>query len=166
MLSIRASMLSDSLAKEGIALIASCFEAIQKDGVGMDAREKLLLASTLGGMVIANTGTTAVHAMGYSLTYYKDIDHGRANGLLLPQFMAFVATRKKERIDEILACMNMKSVEEFAALMHGLLGERETLSAEEVEHYAEKAARAANIGNCLVRPEKEDLRCLLKACMM
>ena len=30
----------------------------------------------------ANTGTTAVHAMGYSLTYYKNIDHGRANGLL------------------------------------------------------------------------------------
>lgn len=166
MLSTRASRLSDALAKESLALVAACFDDIQKENVSMEAREKLLLASTLGGMVIANTGTTAVHAMGYSLTYYKNIDHGRANGLLLPQFLAFVETKKKERVDEILACMDMKSTAEFTALMHTLLGQRETLSAEEVEHYAEKAAKSANIGNCLIRPEKADLVGVLRQCMM
>ena len=166
MLSIRASKLSDAQAKESLALIAACFGAISKDNVSMAVREKLLLASTLGGMVIANTGTTAVHAMGYSLTYYKDIDHGRANGLLLPSFLAFVETREKERVAEILACMNMKSVAEFAEQINVLLGKRETLSAEEIEHYAEKAGKTANIGNCLIRPEKDDLVDVLKACML
>jgi alcohol dehydrogenase class IV len=165
MLSIRASKLSDTLAKESLALIASCFDDIQKDNVSMDAREKLLLASTMAGMVMANAGTTAVHALGYSLTYYKGIDHGRANGLLLPRFLAFVETGKKERVAEILACMNMRSVGEFAALMDALLGKRETLDEREALLYAEKASKTANTANCLIRPEKDDLLGILRACM-
>jgi hypothetical protein len=53
--------------------------------------------------------------------------------------------------------MRLKTVDDFARLLDGLLGEREKLSAAEIGHYAEKAAQTANITNCLVRPEKGDL---------
>ncbi|MDR2669123.1 MAG: iron-containing alcohol dehydrogenase [Desulfovibrio sp.] len=157
MLSVRASSVSDALAEQSIALIASCIAAPGLSDPDDEARRKLLTASTLAGMVIANTGTTAVHALGYSLTYYKNIDHGRANGLLLARFLAFIERTKRERIAKILACMRLKTVDDFERLLDGLLGKRETLSAAEIEHYAEKAAKAANIANCVVRPEKRDL---------
>ncbi|MDR1947540.1 MAG: iron-containing alcohol dehydrogenase [Desulfovibrio sp.] len=157
MLSVRASSVSDALAKESIALITTCIGASGLSDTSGETRWKLLCASTLAGMVIANTGTTAVHAMGYSLTYYKNIDHGKANGLLLARFLAFTERTRKERIAEILSCMHLKTVEEFARLLDGLLGKREKLSAAEIKHYAEKACKAANIANSLVRPEKDDL---------
>jgi alcohol dehydrogenase class IV len=163
MLSARASSVSDALAKESIALIASCIAATGLSDPHDETRRKLLTASTLAGMVIANTGTTAVHALGYSLTYYKNIDHGRANGLLLARFLAFIERTKRERIAEILSCMRLKTVDDFARLLDGLLGEREKLSAAEIEHYAAKAAKAANISNCVVRPEKGDLVEVLQA---
>ena len=166
MLSVRASHVSDVLAKESIALIAGCFGMLQKKQLPAETREKLLLASTLGGMVIANTGTTAVHTMGYSLTYYKNIDHGRANALLLPAFLSFVKKREKRRIAEILACIGMTTTQEFSDAVNTLLGNRETLTLEEIEHYAEKAAKAASIGNCLIRLETSDLVEVLKKSML
>jgi alcohol dehydrogenase class IV len=157
MLSVRASSVSDASARESISLIASCVNASGLSDPDDETRRKLLTASTLAGMVIANTGTTAVHAMGYSLTYYKNIDHGRANGLLLARFLALIERTKRERVAEILSCMRLKTIGDFTRLLDGLLGERETLSAAEIGHYAEKASKSANITNCVVRLEKADL---------
>ncbi len=165
MLSVRASTISDSLARESLALIAACFAPLRENRLGAPEREQLLCASTLAGMVIANTGTTAVHAMGYSLTYYKHIDHGRANGLLLPAFLAFTERHAKSRVDAILACMGLNSVAAFADALGTLLGGRERLSAGECARYAEKASQAGNIANCLVRPEKNDLRAVFEAAL-
>jgi alcohol dehydrogenase class IV len=165
MLSVRASTLSDALAKESIALIASCFGALPQDKPAFEVREKLLCASTLAGMVIANTGTTAVHALGYSLTYYKHVDHGRANGLLLAPFLAFIEKTAKDRVAEILACMGLTRVEEFAQRLDALLGAREQLTPAEIEHYAEKGSKTGNIANCLIRPEKADLARVLQTAL-
>jgi alcohol dehydrogenase class IV len=165
MLSVRASAISDSMARQSIEMLAGCFGPMREGKLSVQNRADLLCASTLAGMVIANTGTTAVHAMGYSLTYYKNIDHGRANGLLLPEFLAFTAKQAAGRVQSILACMGLADVADFAALLGGLLGKRETLTPEELAHYAEKASKAGNIGNCLIRPEKDDLLAVLKAAL-
>ncbi len=157
MLSVRAGTISDSLAMESIRLISSCFGAMQENRMEHSVREKLLYASTLGGMVIANTGTTAVHSMGYSLTYYRDVDHGRANGLLLAAFLAFVEKSLPERVRTILDCMGLKQVKEFSELLDGLLGEKENISAEEIEDYSARAISTKNISNCIVVPSQEDL---------
>lgn len=157
MLSIRSNTITDSLALESIQLIASCFESLKLQTLTEKQRESLLYASTLGGMVIANTGTTAVHSMGYSLTYFKDIDHGRANGLLLAAFLAFVAESCPERIKTILASMELKNVDEFSKVMNGLLGEKETLTDNEIEKYVKLAMKTKNISNCTTIPKEEDL---------
>jgi len=162
MLSVRAGTISDSLAMESIRLISSCFGAMQENSLEHNMREKLLYASTLGGMVIANTGTTAVHSMGYSLTYYRDVDHGRANGLLLAAFLAFVEKSFPERVKTILDCMGLKQVEEFSALLDGLLGEKETISAQEIDSYSARAINTKNISNCMVVPRQEDLAKVFK----
>jgi alcohol dehydrogenase class IV len=166
MLTVRSSVISDPLAKASIRAIAECFGPLEGNNPGKEVRQKLLWASTLGGMVIANTGTTAVHAMGYQLTYHKHIDHGRANGLLLGAYLRFVAEKEKaqatNRIGEILAALDLGSLEDFSARLDMLLGPREKVDAAALEGYAEKAFQAKNIANATIKPEKADLLAVLQ----
>ena len=51
--------------------------------VAYAAREDLIYASTLAGIVIAqSSGTTLIYGMGYQPTYYKGFAHGGAMGCL------------------------------------------------------------------------------------
>jgi alcohol dehydrogenase class IV len=161
MLSARSSPISDALALDGIELISECFEALESGTLTDSVREKLLLASTLAGMVIANTGTTAVHAMGYSLTYFHDIDHGRANGLTLGYFLEFVSKTEPGLVENILRAMNKKTVADFQKALDMLLGKHEKITAVQIGTYAEKAFNTKNIGNCKVKPSKEELIIIL-----
>ncbi len=163
MLSKRAGTISDSLAMESIGLIAGCFEALAEGSLTCKQRENLLYASTLGGMVIANTGTTAVHSMGYSLTYFRNIDHGRANGLLLGAFLSFVEKKAPERVYAILSSMKLSSVKEFKKVLDALLGEKETLTQDEINKYSAMAMKTKNISNCTAVPELEDILAAFKA---
>lgn len=163
MLSVRANPMTDAIASESIRMISSCFDALKKFQLTRNDRGKLLYASTLAGMVIANTGTTAVHSMGYSLTYYKDIDHGRANGLLLAEFLKFIERHRPDKVEQILACMGMKKTDEFKDLFDELLGEKERLTLDEINMYTEKAMPKKNIRNSIAVPGKEDVLNIYKA---
>lgn len=157
-ISNRANPVSDILALEAIGIIARHIPALAEWRLTDDDRAQLLYASTLGGMVIAHTGTTAVHSMGYSLTYFRNIDHGRANGLLLGEFLGFTEKERADRIAPILKAALMNSVDEFKDALTQLLGERESLTAEEAEKYSALAIKAKNIANSIVKPTQEDLK--------
>ncbi|MDR0684967.1 MAG: iron-containing alcohol dehydrogenase [Spirochaetaceae bacterium] len=162
MLGARASAFTDAAAKSGIRAFAECLSALRSGRIDDPAvREKLLFAATLDGTVIANTGTIAVHALGYSLTYFRHIDHGRANGLLLGAYLRFVQRKEKasgaNRVGEILAALGMDSLDEFDVVIDGLLGEREKFTDAEIEQYAGIALQAKHIANSAVRPDKADL---------
>ncbi len=157
MISVKATPISDALAVEGIRLIAACIPALRQGKLEKVDRERLMTASTLGGMVIAHTGTTIVHAMGYSLTYHHDIDHGRANGLLLGAFMNFTARQDDTVVGRILHTMGMEGVGDFSALMDELLGGKEKMEDSEFESYALKAVQTRNHGNCPVKPSVQDV---------
>jgi alcohol dehydrogenase class IV len=160
-LSVRASPLSDLLAEESVRLIAGSFAVLGGERYSPELRRKLLWASTLAGMVITNTGTTAVHALGYQLTYWKNIDHGRANGLLLGEFLRFCAEKEQvlpeRRAKKLLSVMGLESPEAFSRLLDGLLGIREHLSEAERESYVLRALAAKNIANCYIKPDAQDL---------
>ncbi len=164
MLSIRASYISNALAAESIRTIMGCIPEMLKGLASMDdlpfdpdKSEALLQASFIAGMVIAQTGTTAVHAMGYSLTYFKDIDHGRANGLLLGAYLGFVEKQQPDLVGRILQAMNLPDVKAFSELMNQLFGEKEAITLEEMNHYSGLAIKTRNIGNSAVAPTENDL---------
>ena len=50
----------------------------------LEARGHMLYASMLAGCIIAQSGTTPVHGMGYYFTLAYGMPHGLANALLLP----------------------------------------------------------------------------------
>lgn len=165
MLSVKASTVSNALAAESIRLIMDCvpdlLQALQSGPeiiLDPKKREELLQASFMAGMVIAQTGTTAVHAMGYSLTYFKDIDHGRANGLLLGEYLRLVEKEQPDLARRILEAMNLSGVDQFKELINQLLGEKEEISTEEINQYSKMAIQTKNIANCVVKPNEGDIR--------
>ncbi|MDR2468403.1 MAG: iron-containing alcohol dehydrogenase [Spirochaetaceae bacterium] len=161
MLSVRASAFSDTLAKASLGMIADCADALSRGDFDGAVREKLLFASTLAGMVIANTGTTAVHSAGYSLTYFKHIDHGRANGLLFSAYLRFVDGHERglpiRRAEEVCAALRFAGFDELDVFLDGLLGEREKLSAVEIAEFSGLAENTRGVKNSRVSPSRADI---------
>ena len=160
MLSVRASLFTDALARESIRLLMGEYDNLLKANYTAQSRQNLLYASTLAGMVIANTGTTAVHGMGYSLTYFHGVPHGRANGLLLPAFLSQCRERCPERVKEIYSALGMEE-NVFSEKVSALLGKREEYKDSELSDYARRASVNKNI-NCIVYFSEEDLLRVLK----
>ncbi|MDR3128691.1 MAG: iron-containing alcohol dehydrogenase [Tannerellaceae bacterium] len=167
MLSCRSSVFTDVLSKESLRMIASCGKVLKEGNLKTTDRDTLLLASTMAGMVIANTGTTAVHALGYSLTYYKGVDHGRANGFLLSHFLMVVNRRCPERIAEILSCFGYQEIRQLTDFLDSLFNRHERLTKQECEYFASKAMESKNhIDNCIIKPSEKDLIEVLVQAMM
>lgn len=163
MLTVRTNAMTDIMAAEAIKNIAFCIGAMKQNALTTDIREKLLYASMMSGMVIANTGTTVVHAMGYPLTYFKDIEHGRANGLLLAAFFDFLQKSVPEKVSEILSLMGFLSVEAFKSTMIELLREKEAVSDQEIMEFSQIAIKTKNVGNTMIPPSKNDIINMYKA---
>lgn len=161
MLSVRAGALSDMFARESLRIIFSEYEALRNGKYTLQSRQNLLYGATLAGMVIANTGTSPVHGMGYSLTYFHDVPHGRANGLLLPEFLKLCLKKKPERTREIYAALGMDA-DAFDRAVGALLGEREKYDDTILRDYAHRASLNKNIKNCQAYFTEEDLYAVLK----
>ena len=157
MLSVKADDLSDLLAAKAIALIMGNTEGLRSGELTVEQRDELLYASMLGGMVIAQTGTTAVHSMGYSLTYFWGTDHGRANGLLMADFLEVLERKGFDKVKAVLRLLGMDSPAAFRQWLDSLLGQREAITAQEVEQFSAIAIQAKNILNCPVVLCREEL---------
>ena len=127
---------TDILAREGIRLFGSCLGSLRSGNINLETREELLYASMLGGMVIAHTGTTIIHGIGYNYTYFNGIPHGKANGYLIAEYLRFNYEHARDRIDDILRLMDLKSLEELDKVLTELIGEAPTLTDEEIKRYA------------------------------
>lgn len=68
-----------------------------------EAMNKMAYASMLAGISIAHASTILLHIMGYPLTVFHGIPHGKANGILLPAFFDFMKENSysKEKIRTI-----------------------------------------------------------------
>ena len=162
-LSARATDMSRFVALESLRIMGECLPHLRAGStIGPTVREKLLYASLLGGVAIAQTATTALHAVGYSLTYFKDIEHGRTSGLLLLEYLKFISRQDAERVKTAVKALGFKDVEALGDVIDDLLGERETISDQEIEDYSSIAMKARNIPFTLRTPVKEDLAAILR----
>lgn len=156
-LSVKAGAITKSLSIAGLEIIGRELEKLRRFELTEEDRTELLTASDLGGIVIAQTGTTAVHAMGYSLTYFKEIDHGRANGLLMAEYLKFAEKAAPEAVKTVVSAAGFESTESFDKYISELLGDKEKITPEELKMYSETAIKAKNIPNSIAAPSKEDL---------
>ncbi|MDF2878993.1 MAG: alcohol dehydrogenase [Clostridia bacterium] len=110
-LNTNSNMMSEMLVCQGLALWGECTEKLLDRDFDFATREKLMLASTLAGMVIANTGTSLPHGMGYALTYSKGVPHGLANACLFTAYLN--QFHNKEKIEKIYHLLGFDTQRKF-----------------------------------------------------
>lgn len=148
-LSRRAGDFSDMLVESGLRLWGRALDDLKSAAFSTGMRDSLLSASTLGGMAIAHTGTTVVHALGYPLTFFHGIPHGKVNGLLLAEYLRYNQQHAKSRVARVLKLLNLKDIGEFKELMQQLLPCELKLAPEQINEYGIAASRTKNANHSL-----------------
>ncbi|WP_244834753.1 iron-containing alcohol dehydrogenase family protein [Clostridium sp. BJN0001] len=160
-LSNRATPITDAFAIEGIKNFADSIKQLKSYYISEDIREKLMYASMIGGIVIAHTGVTIVHGMGYCYTYFKGIAHGKANGFLTKNYIDYIYDVKKEKIDNVLNILGCKDVLEFESLIEKLIGKAPKITDEEIEMYTSLTMlQTGSIKNTARELSKNDIKSL------
>jgi alcohol dehydrogenase class IV len=91
--SVRATPLTDGLAREGLRRAATGLRAAHADGGDLAARTDLAMCALLGGMALANAKLGAVHGLAGVIGGTADVPHGMAcAALLAPVIEANVRT--------------------------------------------------------------------------
>ncbi len=137
-LSVNANFISEKIVEMGLSLFKECIPALKARTYTVEDRDKLMLASALAGVAIAQTGTSIPHTLGYFLTYEKEIPHGRANGLVTQAYLELFPKEDK-KVPQLLQCLGMKNTEEMGAFLHEVLNTSETFTVEEISYYAERS---------------------------
>ena len=149
-----------SIAFESIHNIGTCFDCLVSGKLDIKDREKLMLGSVMGGMVVSQTRTTALHGMSYPMTSVGHIPHGRAMALILANYMTFWQKHEPELIDKLIKTMGLDSLDTFNGIIATLVGEikpEERLSEEQIAAYTEEVMLKHNIINTRVPITREDV---------
>ena len=128
--------MADALALRSIALLGGELTKLSRGGPDREGRENLLFASLLAGCVIAQTGTTVLHAMGYHLTFFHGVEHGRANGLLLVPYLRHVMAGQPERVRDVVASLGCGDLPGRGGMLGALLKGDVGLTDGEAEEYS------------------------------
>jgi len=110
---------------------AKIHDAIRGITPNEEACEKLMFASSLGGMAISHTSTALPHGCSYYLTYEKNIPHGKAVGVFLPGYLASLTKEYQPEVIQILKVLGFESMEIFCDFIRQTIGTVE-LKEEEI----------------------------------
>lgn len=98
---------SEMIALKAISLISRSIRRAFNTGTDIDARHDMLLGAMYGGMCIATSSTTAVHALAYPLGGKYRIAHGVSNAILLPFVMRFNAVGNEDKFRDVAVAMDL-----------------------------------------------------------
>lgn len=156
-LSVHSNFMSEKVVEMGLSLFKECIPALKKRAYSEEVRDKLMLASALGGAAIAQTSTSIPHCLGYFLTYEKGIPHGRANGLVTQAYLEMFPKEDK-KVAQLLHCLGMKNLEEMGAFLKDVLNTSEVFSVEEIAYFTDRAMEnPQKIATFPYAAQKEDI---------
>lgn len=94
MMSKGVNILSETLALSAIENIAKYLPRAVKDGADLEAREHVAYGSTIAGMTMQLTSTTAQHAMEHAMSaYHHNLPHGAGLIMISKAFAEFFIER-------------------------------------------------------------------------
>ena len=91
------TVFSDRMALDCMRLVGAHIEQAYGDTENTEARERLMLAATLGGLAFSNASICLVHAMSRPLGSLFHVPHGMSNAMLLPTVTEFSASAAPDR---------------------------------------------------------------------
>ncbi len=101
------SPVSNGISLQGIKMVREALPAAYKDGNDMHARDIMLQASCMGGLVITFNNLGLCHQMAHQLSSYFDTAHGLANAVLLPYVMEFNMRAVPEKYADIACALGV-----------------------------------------------------------
>ncbi|MFL0197470.1 iron-containing alcohol dehydrogenase [Clostridium sp. WILCCON 0269] len=108
--STEASSVTDALAINAVKLVFKYLKRAYENGNDLEARERMMFANVMGGMVLNNAGLGYVHCMSHQIgAFYRQV-HGACNAILLPHVLEFNAVSiPEERILKISEAIGAKA---------------------------------------------------------
>lgn len=97
----RSHPFTDALALYGLELALPAIQTAFRNGSEIESREKLLIASTLSGICLANAGLGMAHGFASGLGALYDIPHGKACAILLPHAIRFNRCAQVEKLSRV-----------------------------------------------------------------
>lgn len=159
-MAVKANFMSEKIAEAGFAAFKECLEAVRTKKYDIEVREKLLLSSTIGGMVISQSGTSLPHLMGYALTYNRNLPHGRANGLLMKAYLSlFKNEQSLKKINRFLDILGFASLDALGDYLDEVFGDKEVFTDQEIEKFTKLSVQnKLKLATFPEKVEEEDIR--------
>ncbi len=130
-----ANYFSDKLCETGFSMFAECRKALYDFTLDFDLREKLFLMSSMGGFCISQTGTSLPHKLGYALTYFKNVAHGAANGVLTAEYIKLCDPAK---VSHMLSILGFSTIDELDRYIRDILELDFSLSQKDIEAFSKE----------------------------
>ena len=148
-LSPKSTGITRMMAAEGAAGIWSVLKGISEEsGVSEKQREILINSSCLAGIAINGTGTGFPHPLGYNLTMYKGIPHGRACAVFTGEYIAYnLRSAEGKRLLEEFSARTGADLADISETVPALADVRLEFTDEEIDLFVRQVGDAGNYKN-------------------
>ena len=127
----KANAYSDTQALAAMRLLGPNLRRAYHQGEDRQAREAMMLGSTLAGIAFSNASVALVHGMSRPIGAFFHVPHGLSNAMLLPSVTAFSLPAPPERYADCARAMGIAEREDSTALANDkLLAELVALNEE------------------------------------
>lgn len=108
----KASLYSDTQALQSMRLIAPNLRRVYHNGADKEAREAMMLGSTLAGIAFSNASVALVHGMSRPIGAAFHVPHGLSNAMLLPTVTAYSIPGAPKRYADCARAMGIATQQE------------------------------------------------------
>lgn len=155
-LNTNSTYMSDIYGEKGFELFRYCFDKLLAKDLNPEFRHKVMLASAMAGIQIAQNGTSLPHGMGYPLTYFKGLAHGLANGVLMIEYLK--SFKNQTKINRMLNILAYNSIGELENVFKSLIDVKIDITLEEIHEYSKEfISNKAKLKNHTEKVELEDI---------
>ncbi len=157
-----ANPVSDALAEKAMFYVGRGLRALNDGRLDSSLREKLLIGSTIAGLVISVTGTSFVHSTGYPLTYFEGVSHGAANAYFLADYVGYMSSVAPEREAKVYRICGVRSNDEFRELISAAVPPALRFDRDTAVKYARIGAEGRSAKNSVFEPSIDDVYLMFK----
>lgn len=132
------------------ALVSNSFIPDELDAAGLtpETRLKMLEGAAFGGLALTTTGTGFTHPLGYGLSLYHGVPHGKACGCFTGKYIELNMTTEQGRERLSAFAIHLGTTPEIiAAVIPALSDVNLSFGEEEIRDMAEKIYGARNFVN-------------------
>ncbi|WP_343177870.1 iron-containing alcohol dehydrogenase [Pseudomonas sp. 4810-S13] len=127
----KANLFSDAQALAAMRLIGPNLRQVYRQGDDRNAREAVMLGSTLAGLAFSSASVALVHGMSRPIGAFFHVPHGLSNAMLLPAVTAYSIPSAQPRYADCARAMGVAtSADSNGFAVEKLLAELEAINRE------------------------------------